>query len=152
MPIKSFPLNSFKTKNWYFFLSPSNNLILVLKQYRKRISLNPLPLKHEQTPLIVSETKSTNIGIRQLRTIITDAFNIAINKLNSENLSEEAMELEQATVHWLRHTSISNDIKHRPREHIRDDVGHSSPTTMDKYIDIDRNERHSSAKNKKLIN
>ncbi len=53
-------------------------------------------------------------------------------------------------MHWLRHTAISADIEHRPREHVRDDVGHESSTITDRYIDIDRIARHNSAKNKQL--
>ena len=35
--------------------------------------------------------------------------------------------MRRATVHWLRHTGISEDIKSgRPREHVRDDARHSS--------------------------
>ncbi len=26
------------------------------------------------------------------------------------------------TVHWLRHTGISDDVKIRPREHVREDA------------------------------
>ena len=53
-------------------------------------------------------------------------------------------------MHWLRHTAISNEVEFRPREHIRDDVGHDNPATMDKYIDIDRAARHHSAQRKRL--
>ena len=64
--------------------------------------------------------------------------------------SQEAESLMEATVHWLRHTGISDDVKIRPREHVRDDAGHSSSAITDKYIDIELKERHKSAK-KKLI-
>ena len=53
-------------------------------------------------------------------------------------------------MHWLRHTAITADIQSRPREHIRDDVGHENPATMDRYIDSDRKARHASAKHKTL--
>jgi hypothetical protein len=53
-------------------------------------------------------------------------------------------------VHWLRHTGISEDVKVRPREHVRDDAGHASMHTTDRYIDSDLRERHSSGKNKKI--
>lgn len=55
-----------------------------------------------------------------------------------------------ATVRWLRHTGISDDVKTRPREHVRDDAGHSSGAITDRYIDIERKERHDSARNKSL--
>jgi hypothetical protein len=41
-------------------------------------------------------------------------------------------------------------VKIRPREHVRDDAGHSSSAITDKYIDIELRERHRSAK-KKII-
>jgi|GEM_PF-3743224 hypothetical protein len=42
----------------------------------------------------------------------------------------------KATVHWLRHTGISDDVKHRPREHVHDDAGHGSGAITDRYIDV----------------
>ena len=62
----------------------------------------------------------------------------------------EAEQLQSVTVHWLRHTGISDDVKIRPREHVRDDAGHSSSAITDKYIDIELRARHASAKNKKI--
>jgi len=41
-------------------------------------------------------------------------------------------------------------VKHRPREHVRDDAGHSSSLITDKYIDINRQERHYSARKKPI--
>ena len=63
---------------------------------------------------------------------------------------QEAEGLIEATVHWLRHTGISEDVKHRPREHVRDDAGHSSSAITDKYIDVELKARHASAKRKKV--
>lgn len=77
-------------------------------------------------------------------------FDKAMEKLKQDNLHEEAEALLEATVHWLRHTGISDDVKHRPREHVRDDAGHGSSTITDKYIDIELRERHRSAKNKPI--
>lgn len=56
----------------------------------------------------------------------------------------------EATVHWLRHTGISDDVKIRPREHVRDDASHGSSAITDKYIDIELEERHLSAKRKRI--
>ena len=46
-------------------------------------------------------------------------------------------DLKAATVHWLRHTGISEDVKIRPREYVRDDAGHQSMQTTDRYIESD---------------
>ena len=58
--------------------------------------------------------------------------------------------LRSATVHWLRHTGISDDVKHRPREHVRDDAGHSSGAITDRYIDVELQARAWSAQGKTL--
>ena len=62
-----------------------------------------------------------------------------------------AESLRMATVHWLRHTGISEDVKSGPREHVRDDAGHSSSAITDRYIDIELHERARSAKKKPMI-
>ena len=66
------------------------------------------------------------------------------------DLEEDAKELKVATVNWLRHTGISEDVKTRPREHVRDDAGHASMQTTDRYIESDLRERHASGKHKKV--
>ena len=73
---------------------------------------------------------------------------MAEEKLRRERSPEEADRLAAATVHWLRHTGISEDVKHRPREHVRDDAGHGSSAITDRYIDVERAERHATARNK----
>lgn len=79
-----------------------------------------------------------------------DIFDKAIVRLQDDNQTDEADQLAAATVHWLRHTGISDDVKTRPREHVRDDAGHSSSAITDKYIDIELRERHSSGKRKRI--
>ena len=85
-----------------------------------------------------------------LREIVQNCFDAAIEKLKRDGALEEAEALSAATVHWLRHTGISDDVKHRPREHVRDDAGHSSSATTDRYIDIELKARHKSARNKPI--
>ncbi len=77
-------------------------------------------------------------------------FDRTIDSLNTQGLKEEAETMMDSTVHWLRHTGISEDVKIRPREHVRDDAGHSSSAITDRYIDIELTERHKSAKRKKI--
>lgn len=87
---------------------------------------------------------------RALRRLVQTAFDDAVEVLKQSN-PEDAVGLQQATVHWLRHTGISDDVKHRPREHVRDDAGHSSSATTDRYIDVELVERAKSAKDKSLL-
>ena len=80
-----------------------------------------------------------------------ECFDLAADRLNSTGEKHEATLLRVATVHWLRHTGISEDVKTRPREHVRDDAGHSSSAITDRYIDVELKERAKSAKNKPII-
>jgi hypothetical protein len=65
-------------------------------------------------------------------------------------IENDAVDLRTATVHWLRHTGISEDVKFRPREYVRDDAGHSSMQTTDRYIESDLRERHESGRSKRV--
>jgi hypothetical protein len=79
---------------------------------------------------------------------VQQCFDAAQSKMQKEGFTEEASQLSAATVHWLRHTGISEDVKHRPREHVRDDAGHGSSAITDRYIDVELSARHASAKKK----
>jgi hypothetical protein len=121
-----------------------------LKRYRAALGLSPLPRREEPTPLFPKLKGKSGLGARQIRNLVQAVFNRAIRQLQTQGKVDEADDLATATVHWLRHTAISTDVETRPREHIRDDVGHENPATMDKYIDIDSLARHRSARHKKL--
>lgn len=125
-------------------------LMQALKRYRTHLNLPPLPHRDEQTPLFPKLKGKDGLGTRQIRNIVQAVFDHAILKLYDADKTDEAEDLATATVHWLRHTAISSEVEYRPREHIRDDVGHENPATMDKYIDIDRVARHTSAQSKRL--
>lgn len=127
-----------------------DEMLHALKRYRQSIDLTPLPHRGDNTPLFQNMKGKEGLGTRQIRNIVQSVFDRAINKLNSAGKIDEAEDLATATVHWLRHTAISTEIEYRPRDHIRDDVGHENASTMDKYIDTDRMARHASAKLKRL--
>jgi len=124
-----------------------------LKRYRETyLGLPPLPSLDEKMPLIPhlrnAHKPITNSG--PIRLLVQDCFDQAADLLESEGKQEDANGLRIATVHWLRHTGISEDVKRRPREHVRDDAGHSSGAITDRYIDVELRERAKSAKNKTI--
>ena len=127
-----------------------DELLEALKRYRTHLDLPPLPHRDESTPLFPKLKGKQGLGTRQIRNIVQTVFDHAIDQLHRADKADEAEDLATATVHWLRHTAISSEVEYRPREHIRDDVGHENPATMDKYIDTDRVARHQSAKSKRL--
>lgn len=159
-------MNDFKRDpdgNWWFTtvgkgnkerqIAVSRFMLKALKRWRKYLKLSALPSADDQSPLIPKNRGSGGVtSTNQIRNIVQACFNSAALRMENEGFKEEIGNLRAATVHWLRHTGISDDVKHRPREHVRDDAGHSSSQTTDRYIDIDRRERHQSAKNKPIKN
>lgn len=126
-------------------------MLHALKRFRRHLGLSALPIRHEMTPLVPKNRGEGGLGTRQIRNCIQFCFDQATEHLRQGGHEHEAEDLQAATVHWLRHTAISADVVHRPREHVRDDAGHESSIITDQYIDIDRRERHASAKHKLLI-
>jgi integrase len=129
-------------------IAVSDTLLEALKEYRTYLGLSPLPAPDDQTPLIHKEKgKGPLESTRVIRHLIQQCFDTAVYELRQHDPEEGEM-LRSATVHWLRHTGISEDVKHRPREHVRDDAGHSSSAITDRYIDIELKARAHTAKNK----
>ena len=127
-------------------------MLAALKRWRKHLGLTLLPSPADNSPLlpkIKGDGPMSNIS--NIREIVQRCFDKAGAQLNTDGFIEEQETLSEATVHWLRHTGISDDVKIRPREHVRDDAGHSTSATTDKYIDIELRERHQSAKNKPVV-
>lgn len=148
-------------QNWWFKtvgkgnkerdISVSNAMLDALKRYRRAMGLTPLPSPGENTPLIPKTIGQGPVqGTRHIRKIVQFCFDQAIERMRENGFHEDADMLMAATVHWLRHTGISDDVKVRPREHVRDDAGHSSSAITDQYIDIELRERHASAKKKRI--
>ncbi|MFK7862833.1 MAG: tyrosine-type recombinase/integrase [Pseudohongiellaceae bacterium] len=145
--------------NWWFLtvgkgnkereISVSDEMLQALKRYRLSRGLPALPGPGEPSPLIhKTRGKGGITSTRQIRGIVQKCFDTAADKMRREGFVEDSERLSDATVHWLRHTGISEDVKHRPREHVRDDAGHGSSAITDRYIDVERAERHASARSK----
>ncbi len=145
--------------NWWFRtvgkgnkernITVSDAMLAAFKRYRASLNLSALPYPGETIPLVAkSRGQGAISSTRHIRVIVQSCFDAAIERLQKDNFVEEAEQLKAATVHWLRHTGISDDVKHRPREHVRDDAGHGSSAITDKYIDIELRERHASGRKK----
>lgn len=130
-------------------IAVSDAMLQSLIRWRSFLNLSSLPSTADTSPLLPKIRGRGPMGdTAPLRRIVQNCFNLAEERLREQNLNEEADNLQAATVHWLRHTGISEDVKIRPREHVRDDAGHSSSATTDRYIDIAHIERHESAQPK----
>ena len=129
----------------------SDDMLNALRRYRSHLGLSPLPALNDPLPLIAkTRGKGSVTSTRQIRALVQECFDAAFQRMKVEGLAEEAQDLKSATVHWLRHTGISEDVKFRPREHVRDDAGHSTMQTTDRYIESDLRERHESGRFKRV--
>ena len=133
-------------------IAVSDSMLKALRVYRESLDLTPLPSAADDSPLIPrANGKGPLTSISYLRRIVQRCFDKTIDRLKEDGLTEDADAMMEVTVHWLRHTGISDDVRRRPREHVRDDAGHSSSAITDKYIDIELRERHASAKKKPVL-
>ncbi len=129
----------------------SDDMLAALRRYREFLQLSRYPYVGEQTPLVPKiKGRGPVTSTRQIRYLVQRCFDAAFASMRSKGLEDEAQELKVATVHWLRHTGISEDVKFRPKEHVKEDAGHASMATTDRYIDTELRERHASARYKKL--
>jgi len=134
-------------------IAVSDTMLAALKRYRTFLRLTPLPSSKDNRPLLAkTRGKGSMTDSRHIRRVVQLCFDKTIEKLREQQLFAEADALESATVHWLRHTGISDDInqRKRPIAHVRDDAGHSSSAITDRYNNIELKERYKSAKEKKL--
>jgi len=130
-----------------------DRVLTALKAFRAVLDLPPLPLPGETTPLIPALTTAGKPDLHralrqtgQIREFFNDCSMAAVDLMQAAgHKAEDFTNLAGATPHWLRHTGISEAVKIRPREHVRDDAGHGSSQTTDRYIDSDRQERACSA-------
>ncbi len=132
-------------------IAVSEAMLKSLIRWRLFLGLTPLPTPADNAPLIPRIRGTGPMSdTAPLRRLVQVCIDRAVEDLYSSQENEEADSLKQATVHWLRHTGISEDVKIRPREHVRDDAGHSSSATTDRYIDVELQERYQSAKHKTI--
>jgi len=132
-------------------IAVSDNMLAALKRWRKYRGLSALPTAADDTPLIPLHRGHGAIGnSTHIRHMLQECFDLTVASLIEHGKKEQAEDIMDATVHWLRHTGISDDVKTRPREHVRDDAGHSSGAITDRYIDVGLKERHKSARRKPI--
>lgn len=145
-------------RNWWFKtvgkgnkerdIVVSDNMLKALKHWRTYLGLSPeLPTVNDKSPLIPKIYGQGNItSTSAIQRIVQNCFDNAIKTLNAKDKHQEAESLLNASAHWLRHTGISDDINkyHRPILHVRDDAGHASIATTDRYNDVTLQERHAS--------
>jgi site-specific recombinase XerD len=146
-------------QNWWFHvigkgkkarrIVVSDDMLSALRRYRTHLGLPPLPVADDTEPLLPkAKGRGAISSTRQVRTLVQEMFDRTFERMQADGLGEDALELRASSAHWLRHTGISEDVRIRPREHVRDDAGHASMATTDRYVGSDMRERHASGKKK----
>lgn len=121
----------------------SNALLDVLKEYRLHLGLSEYPHPSDNSPMLPSANGEAIKDEKTIRILVQEAFDITVIWMKENGYASVDYEnLLHSSAHWLRHTAISEDIKHRPKEHVKEDAGHSSFLTTERYIESDRQERH----------
>jgi hypothetical protein len=117
-------------------------MLQALKRYRQSRELSPLPAPSDMTPLIPKiRGKDPVTSTRHLQLLAQDCFDRTYERMCQDGLRNDATDQKESTVHWLHHTGISEDVRTRPREHVRDDAGQATMATTDRYIESDQRER-----------
>ncbi|MEM9102253.1 MAG: site-specific integrase [Pseudomonadota bacterium] len=130
-----------------------DRVMSALKTFRETLGLTALPAANESTPLIpalkTSQEPNLSAALQQtgqIREAFHNCSKLAIELMQADGYkTEDYVSLSGSSPHWLRHTGISEAVKVRPREHVRDDAGHGSSETTDRYINSDKQERAASA-------
>lgn len=151
----------------------SESMLESLVRYRQTRALSPYPEQSDiEVPLVAvirddsgrdPSLKGKQVkewykyvpvtSTRAIRRLVQRCFDLSYDRMVSEEHveSHEAELLKEATVHWLRHTGISEDIKaNRDPRHVQKDAGHATMATTNRYIDIDETARHESARKKDI--
>lgn len=148
-------------KQWWFkvlgkgnkirTIAVSDAMLAALSHYRQALGMSPLPSPSDNSPLIPKSKGNGPVeSTRHIRRLIQTCFDQTVIALREKGRIDEANTLQTATVHWLRHTGISDDVnkRGRPIMHVRDDAGHASIVTTEGYSDVEMKDRHRSAKDK----
>lgn len=148
---------SHRSGNWWYATSGKGGkkanitvkpaFLPFLKRYRASRNLTPLPARGETTPLLTAHNGRGGLGARHIRTLVQEVFDRALARMQAEGRTEEeCRQLQDATVHWLRHTGATFDAPFRPAKHLQLDLRHASlNTTQDIYYNSIDEERAASS-------
>lgn len=127
-------------------LPVSTELIEELRRYRTANGLRPLPVRSEETPLVIPVKGATRCLSRvAVHNAMKSIFTGAAMWLRSRGteFADLADDLDHASAHWLRHTAASHMADSGMDLHsVRDNLGHSSLTTTSLYVHSEDDKRH----------
>lgn len=124
----------------------TNELMVELARYRRENGLKPSPLPGDPTPLLLPiGGKQRPLTRSAVHLIVKEVFSRASSRVRQrgEDFERRAALLEEASAHWIRHTAGTNmaggDMDLR---HVRDNLGHESISTTNRYLHTEDDQRH----------
>ncbi|TDA48899.1 tyrosine-type recombinase/integrase [Burkholderia pyrrocinia] len=124
----------------------SPELIQELRRYRLANGLSTLPVRGEETPLVIPfRGRARCLSRSAIHDAIKDIFGNAawwLRALGTE-FAGRADELERASAHWLRHTAGSHQADGGvDLRTVRDNLGHVSLNTTSLYLHTEDDARY----------
>jgi site-specific recombinase XerD len=131
----------------------TDELLAELARYRQSLGLPPHPVAHEPLPLIVSLRNTAPLSPASMapplsRACLHNAFKQiaadAAARVRAAGEEARAALLEQASAHWIRHSSGSALINASgvKATTVRDVLGHENLATTNIYLHAEDRERH----------
>ncbi len=123
-----------------------------LKRYRCYRGLSPLPYSSDSSALVEKVRGYGGMTARHLTRLVQEIFDIAYDKMKSQEGEDKARRLKEASTHWLRHTGASMEIERgRALKDLSEDLGHSSMATTDTvYVQTENKKRAESGRGRKV--
>ncbi len=153
--------------NWWLIINGKGNktrkipvhpeLIQLMSTYRRVcLGLSDFPLAYERVPLIAKTNTNINENIDNINYCLTrgtlhnwikcifkQTKQFIIQQPQYMNLTERLSVLDQASAHWIRHTTWTHMAnKNIDLRFIRDNAGHSSISTTNIYLHTEDKQRH----------
>ncbi|HJH24069.1 MAG TPA: tyrosine-type recombinase/integrase [Paenalcaligenes hominis] len=124
-----------------------------LIRYRTFKGLPPYPTANEDYPLVLP------IGYKQSKPLTRAAIHNIVKRIFTDTAAylrslgdayeSDALHVEQASTHWLRHTAGTHMIEQdMDLLHVRDTLGHSSINTTNRYLHTADDARHDATQDK----
>ena len=128
------------------------DFIPFLKRYRLSRGLSSLPSKNENIVLVEKIRGQGGMTSRHLRRLVQAVFDESYIKMKEHEGETKALNLKEASTHWLRHTGASMEIERgRPLKDVSEDLGHASMATTDTvYVQTENKQRAESGKKRKV--
>ena len=122
----------------------TNELMAELARYRVAAGLTALPTQDEITPLLLPVgNRRRSLTRAAVHQILKDAFRMAADQARERGDAEQALRLNKASAHWLRHTAASSMANQAvDLAMVRDNLGHESIATTSIYLHSEEDARH----------